>query len=346
MTVYEADPLRDPRWNDFLAHAQGASIFHTPEWLRALEESYGYTPVVYTTSAPGQAMENGVVFCRVNSVLTGRRLVSLPFSDHCEPLVRSEEELSAILSHVTRQAAGENIRYIEVRPLQERREMATGFAPHKTYQFHVVDLRKGPDRLFRGLHKNSFQRKVQRAAREGLTCQSGTSATLIEQFYELFVMTRRRHGLPPPPIAWIHSLVRHLGNAVQIRVVFRGELAVAGMLTLVHNDTIVYKYGGSDLRYAHLGGMPLAFWTMMREASTQGLSWLDLGRCESDNPGLIRYKDRLGSIRFPMTYWRAPESSGHLPESLPYSEVARRICSAAPDAVRVLAGRILYRHFG
>lgn len=346
IAVYEVDPLLDPRWSAFLARADRASIFHTPEWLRALQETYGYSPVVFTTSAPGEVLRNGIVFCRVSSVLTGRRLVSLPFSDHCDPLVNSQEELTAILSHAAGQAGSESIRYVEVRPLHEDLASVDEFAPHQIYQFHAVDLRVGADRLFQGLHRNSFQRKIQRAAREELTYESAATPAFVEAFYRLFVMTRRRHGLPPPPIAWIYSLIRHLGDAVQVHLVFRGQLPVAGMLTLVYKNTIMYKYGGSDLRYAHLGGMPLAFWTVMRTASSRGLEWFDLGRCDADNPGLIKYKDRLGSVRFPITYWRAPNASSSLPESLNHSTAAKRICSLAPDRIRIFAGKILYRHFG
>ena len=42
-------------------------------------------------SPPDEPLENGFLFCRVESWLTGRRLVSLPFSDHCEPLCKGKK---------------------------------------------------------------------------------------------------------------------------------------------------------------------------------------------------------------------------------------------------------------
>jgi hypothetical protein len=38
-----------------------ASVFHTIAWLEALRQTYGYQPVVYTTSAPGNGLRNGIV---------------------------------------------------------------------------------------------------------------------------------------------------------------------------------------------------------------------------------------------------------------------------------------------
>src|SRR5216110_3070476 len=88
--AYTLDPLLDPRWPEFLERHASASIFHSRGWLEALRRTYGYEPIAYTTSPPTVDLANGLVFCRIDSWLTGRRLVSLPFSDHTEPLVDSE----------------------------------------------------------------------------------------------------------------------------------------------------------------------------------------------------------------------------------------------------------------
>src|SRR5271166_5866777 len=83
--VHRFDPLTDPRWDSFLQKHPRASLFHSLPWLRALNLTYGYPVNGYTTSLPDSRLENALVACRVESWLTGRRLVSLPFSDHCEP---------------------------------------------------------------------------------------------------------------------------------------------------------------------------------------------------------------------------------------------------------------------
>src|ERR1700676_4757136 len=80
MSVYEIDPLSDHRWHELLQQHPRASVFHSCAWLDALKQTYEYEPVAYTTTAPGAPLKNGWVFCRIRSWLTGRRLVSLPFS--------------------------------------------------------------------------------------------------------------------------------------------------------------------------------------------------------------------------------------------------------------------------
>src|SRR5262245_13853039 len=117
MAVYLINPLNDPRWPAFLETHADASMFHTPQWLNALSRTYGYVSVVYTTSPPGQELTNGIPFCRITSYLTGRRLVSLPFSDHCQPLVNSPAELVELLSAVKEDTRKDGCRFLEIRPL-------------------------------------------------------------------------------------------------------------------------------------------------------------------------------------------------------------------------------------
>ena len=115
--VYEIDPICDPRWEALVQTSSRAAVFHSTNWLRALRAVYGYEPVVMTTCPPGGRLTNGLVFCRVKSWLTGRRLVSLPFSDHCEPLVNGQDEFDGILTQMKWQVEAGQWKYLEIRPL-------------------------------------------------------------------------------------------------------------------------------------------------------------------------------------------------------------------------------------
>jgi len=123
---------------------------------------------------PDEPLENGIVFCAVRSWITGQRLVSLPFSDHCEPLTSSPAEHVEILAHVCGQVGPAPFKYVEIRPLSvaDAEELAAvHLAQSKQLCLHVLSLDPSAEELFRGLHKNCIQRKVRRAEKEGLGCQ-------------------------------------------------------------------------------------------------------------------------------------------------------------------------------
>src|SRR5689334_10594977 len=130
--LYPIDPLIDTRWSALVKRHPRASVFHTTGWLEALHQTYGYTPLAYTSSPPGSDLQNGVVFCRVDSWLTGRRLVSLPFSDHCEPLLRGDDDVESLRRSLGQIRERDRARYIEFRPQTDSRS-SIGQPPYRTY---------------------------------------------------------------------------------------------------------------------------------------------------------------------------------------------------------------------
>jgi hypothetical protein len=345
MGVYEIDPLRDPRWPEFLLASPRASVFHTRGWLEALRCTYGYEPVVYTTSSPASPLANGWAFCRIRSWLTGNRAVSLPFSDHCDPLVDNWEHFIEISEALRREREERGWDYIELRPIVSEPALE-GFEGSETFFLHKLDLRPHGAEIFRSFHKSSTQRKIKRAEREGLVCESGVSERLLGQFYKLLVLTRRRHYLPPQPRTWFLNLVRCMGDQLSIWVASSSGIPVASILTLQLKNTLVYKYGGADQRFFNLGGMQMLFWRVIEQASRQRLSEFDLGRSDQQDHGLILFKDRLGANRSPISYFRNPPVSRRSLLRHGSTRIGKRVVSCVPARLLAAGGGLLYKHFG
>jgi hypothetical protein len=326
-----------------------SSIFHTPAWLEALHRTYGYEPVVYTTSAPGTAVTNGVVVCRVKSWLTGRRLVSVPFADCCEPIADSGEDQEILLQAVNAAGTAVEWRYAELRLRTDgpahRAARTMPWHESSSYDFHELDLRPSLEQLYKAAHRSTIQRKIERAEREGLSQRLGRSEALIEAFYRLLVLTRRRHGIPPQPIQWFRNLVEACGTNVTIRVAYQKDRPVASILTLRHRDTLVYKYGCSDNRFHNLGTMPWLFWLAIRDAKSEALVKLDLGRSDWNNTGLRTFKQRWGAASSGLSYVR-PGIKGNNRKSglLHRLHCPAPVMYCVPDWALQAAGKFLYRH--
>ncbi len=342
--ISKIDPLRDPRWNDLVERHPKASVFHSVEWLRALHQAYRYEPVAMCISGSDGRLNGGLVFCQIKSWLTGARLVSLPFSDYCEPLIETPEELRAILQQLKTVVKEGNWDYLEVRPTLPQVTEDIGFQPTSTYLLHALDLSRDSNVIFRSLHKDCVQRKIRRAERESLEYQSGNSEELLLKFYRLLVITRRRHGLPPQPRSWFHHLSQSFGNKLQFRIASHKGQPVAAILTLKHGKTITYKYGSSDGQWNKLGGTALLFWRTIEEAKAEGLTQFELGRSDPNNQGLIDFKDHWGTQRSSLSYWRySLRARQHRPAG---NTLPRNLVEFAPDWALRLIGELLYRHIG
>ena len=287
--VYSFDPLTDSRWESFVQADPRSSIFHTRNWLAALHAAYNYEPLVYTSAAPGKPLRDAVVFCRVNSWLTGQRLVSLPFSDHCEPLVESPGQLQTLLQPAQQELRERKIKYIDVRPLSLSFSEGLPNACGDSHYLHHLDLRPPQEVLYKKLHNDSIRRKIQRAEREKLVLDVGSSEKLLEEFYDLHVITRQRQEVPPHPKFWFRKVLASLGNSATIRIARKDGKAVAALFTLAHKQKMVYKYGCSDHHSHNLGGMQFLFWQLICESKERRFVELDFGRSEMNNAGLVTF---------------------------------------------------------
>jgi hypothetical protein len=92
--------------------------------------------------------------------------------------------------------------------------------------------------------------------------------------------------------------------------------------------------------------MPMLFWKAIQEAKQAGIEELDLGRSESDNAGLIAFKEHWSAERISLTYWRHLETSkSTLPDGWKV-RYAKPLFARLPDSVLTLTGKALYRHIG
>jgi hypothetical protein len=346
MTVYKIDPIKDLRWTEFLRTHPDASVFHTSGWLEALKRTYGYEPVVFTTSPPEAELENGIPFCRISTWFTGRRLVSLPFSDHCAPLVRNSAQLTCLLNSLELELENGNWNYIEIRANDLHVTSLASFEKTKSFSFHKLDLGPNSDELFGGFHKDCIQRKIHRAEREGLTCEEGREDLQLRKFYHLLLLTRRRHGLAPQPFRWFQNLIACLGDSVKIRVASKNGRPVASILTLRYKQTLVYKYGCSDDRFNNLGGTQLLIWKAIQEAKNDQLHEFDMGRSDDNQPGLIAFKDRWGAARSTMFYLRYPLPRPQIIGATLPGNLAKYVLAHAPDSLLAATGSMLYKYMG
>jgi hypothetical protein len=346
MDIYTIDPMLDSRWDNLVAFHPRASVFHHKGWLKALAKTYGYRPVVLTSAPPGTELSNGIVFCEVRSWITGNRLISMPFADHCDPLRKESEDLFDLNEWLRAECDAHKWQYIELRPRSPEIHPDCSLVPSRSFWLHTLDLTSSIEQMFCNLHKNCIQRRIRHAERESLYYERGCSEELLNGFYRLLLITRRRHHLLPQPLAWFKNLVAFMSPNAEIRLASKGGIPIAAIMTLGCGRTVVYKYGCSDERFHQCGAMPFLFWKLIEESKTVGAEEIDFGRTELDNDGLVEFKDRLGTRRSRITYLRFPENARVKDVVASYQPALGGLFSVLPDAVSSRAGRLVYRHIG
>lgn len=336
------DPLRHPGWDSLLAeHARG-SIFHGSAWARVLQETYGHRPF-YLAQFEGKRLTGLLPVMEVSSPLTGRRGVSLPFTDYCYA-VDSEECAAATLYRAAMSCGWRrDWKFLECRGLDAAWEKSS---PSLAFYSHSIDLRAGPDCLFKNL-ESSVRRGVRKAQASGLQVQFETGMDAMRTFYRLHGGTRRRHGLPPQPWRFFENIQQRLIETGQgFIAIARAEkkpLAAAVFFWLGRNG--YYKFGASDYAFQHLRPNNLMMWSAMQYCAERGLHLLNLGRTSLSHDGLRRFKLGLGSKEEKVQYGKYDFASKQF-----VTDVDRvkgwfnPIFAMLPMPVLRLAGKILYPH--
>lgn len=343
------DPLRDPRWSEFVEWHPNASVFHSTGWLQALRRTYGYEPLVVTTAAKDEPLRNGLVFCRVRSFATGSRLVSLPFSDHCDPLVDDPHDMQSLIAFLKAEVKHGRYRYLELRPLSSWNASILQEMPltmEGARYSHKLDLSPTLDELYQTFHRKSVRHMIKKAEQAHLHYEEGRSEELLSKFYKLVLMTRRRHQLPPQSTAWFRNLMDCLGANLKVRLVSKDKQPIAGAITAHFRDTGVYKYGCSDAQHHKLGGTVLLIWHAIQDAKAAGARFFDFGRSDHDNKGLVTFKDHWGATRSTLPYFRfAPKVNKDSHADLKMW-IVRKSCAYLPDPLFKALGSVLYEHVG
>lgn len=322
LTIGEVNPLASPDWDSVVATLPGATFFHGRAWAAVLHAAYGFAPR-YLIARPlgdvtprsrllptGIPLEDATTWSHflgvlplveVRSWLTGRRGVSLPFTDACAPIATSEEISHRLFRAALERSRSSRWRYCEIRGGRE----TIGAPASLTFYGHTIDLRPGLHELWARL-PSAVCRAVRKAEANGVKVEFTTSPDAAQAFYGLLCRTRRRHGLPPPPRRFFDAVHRHAIDAGSGTIVLAryNNQPVAGAVYFNFGRTALYKFGASNERFLHLRPNNLVMARAIEHYAQLGFETLDLGRTSMTNDGLRQFKRHWNAQEHVIEYVR------------------------------------------
>ena len=345
VTTHTIDPAL---WDDFVRRHPLATIYHHRLWQDVILKTYGYQPLYHILLEDSAIFKAAVSSVFVKSRLTGNRIVSYPFSDTCDPLVRNSAELGLLLDAMEESRAKVGAQFVEFRFAKAHRFMNNQrWCPE--YSTHLLDLDREPAALFRTFHKSCIQRAIKKARQEGLDIVTGKTEEDLRTFYRLNLMTHKRHGVPIQPYRFFRNLWNTLSpsNMLTLLLGRYHDKVVAGIILLWFKDIAYYKFGASDEKFLRSRVNQLLMWKAIRMAQQRGCRTFDFGRANCTNQGLARYKTRWGTRNMSLHYLNVPNvrKSGVLMESSSRHTILKKIITRMPVLVNRMSGQLLYKHF-
>jgi hypothetical protein len=341
-SVRRIDPLEEANWDARLKTCPAATFFHGTAWARVLQSTYGYTPAYFTMSESG-CLRSLLPIMEVTSWLTGRRGVSLPFTDDCEPLWSDAALFRDLFRMAVEYGVAHGWKYLECRG----GKLLFAEAPVSTaFHGHRLTLVSNVDALFAGV-ESAVRRAIRKAERSGVSVEVSRDLDAVRVFYGLHCRTRRKHGQPPQPFRFFRSIHDHVLSQDQGFVVLARyrQVPVAAAVFFHLGKKAIYKYGASDETFQDVRANDLVMWEAIRWYAQNGYEQLHFGRTSLANEGLRRFKLGWGAEEHRIEYVRYDmRTDGFVTADDGASGWHTRVFQMLPSVCGRLAGAALYKH--
>jgi hypothetical protein len=346
------DPITDPRWDKFVENHPFGWICHLSGWKQVLEKSFPHMKGHYLALVDNaNKIQGGLPLFEIRSWLTGKRLVSIPFTTLCDPLVSSTGDTETLLEAAKKLSKDLETSYIEIRTTNSNLFMKNSqFTGSYNFKNHYLELNPEIEQLWKSLHRKAVRQEINRANKNKLSMKIGESESDLIKFYELYIKTRRRLGLPPHPYEFLKSLLDIFGPTKKVILYlakFQNQI-IAGHIVFRFNGRVSAEFEGWDKRFHKVSPNHFLFWEEIKAAHKEGFKIYDFGRTSAGNTGLMAFKGHWGTrvIDLPIfCYPREVWSGDGRENSLAY-KIVSHVCRFAPKSGLKLVGNFCYKHLG
>ena len=344
MTFKILNPLEIPNWDDLVLATGKASFFHSAAWARVLYESYGYKPVYFSSFENGKLTALMPVM-EVNSWLTGKRGVSLPFTDQVSVIAPDRAFFEKLVKRVTYYGEEAGWKYIEWRDGNLFPEEVNASESHYT---HELNLLKTEKELFSGL-RDSTRRNIKKAIKGSVSVEISQTLDAIKAFYRLNCITRKRHGLPPQPFSFFDKVFEHViskDRGIVVSGLNSGKV-IASAVFFHFGKNAIYKYGASNFAHQELRANNLVMWEAIKWLGERGFKAFSFGRTEPENGGLLQFKRGWGAQETQIKYFRyGMKTKCFRTGQANTGGLMNKAFAHTPITFLEFLGGMLYRHMG
>jgi CelD/BcsL family acetyltransferase involved in cellulose biosynthesis len=346
MPIDCVDPTENLAWQKFVEQTV-STVFHSPEWLRVLKQTYGFNIHAHLLRNENGETRAGLPFCTIEDMMDPR-IVSLPFTDFCDPLVENVDDWRCLIDGILNSGHRMSLRCLHNDlPLGDGRFTLTNRA-----KWHIIDLQADEATLWQRL-RGSARRAIKKAQQNDIVVQAAQSKEGLRAFFELHLRVRKyKYGLLAQPYRffeniWDQFIAQGKGT---LMLASCQEEVIGGVMFLEWQNTLYYKFNASNPAMTVLRPNDLIVWEGMRYGQFRGLHYLDFGLSDWDQEGLLQYKRKFATAEKTISLLAyAPEGSPSAKEKQIRQLLPKLtdlfVAETVPDSITEKAGEALYQFF-
>jgi hypothetical protein len=344
----------DEHWDSYVTQHPDGWLTHTADWKKVIEKSFGHIKgyCFCLVDKNYNDIIAGIPAFIVDSYISGKRLVSIPFATICDPLADNNAHIDLLVNALIEAKEQMHCKSIEVRSSCNNKIIKTNSLYQRSFFIqHFLRLDDSLENIFNKFHRTCTRQRINRANKSHLKLKKGYSEYDLKIFYKLYTNARKRLALPPMPFSFIKNLLNtffHKGY-VDLFLALKDSEAIAGLLVFKYKKRFSIEFAASNEKYWSISPNHFLFWEAIKIAHAEGYEVVDFGRTASNNKSLMDFKGRWGTQTTIMQEYFYPanvKSDLNKADRSLKKKALQYICKNAPAALLPTIGKICYRHLG
>jgi FemAB-related protein (PEP-CTERM system-associated) len=277
------------------AHPDGTP-FHLTAWSRAVAKGCGQK-AHYLIAQDGEGAIVGILpLTEVRSKLFGAALVSSGFAVGGGILCLFDAAARQLTNAAIDLAGTQRCPTVELRG--GKLPSADWHLDDTTYLGFSRELAKDDDAELLAIPRKQ-RAEVRKALGFDLTVETGNSKQNRDDHFAVYATSVRNLGTPVFPKALFDAMLEEYGDDADILTIRHNGTAIASVLSLYHNGTVMPYWGGGTAAARTWRANDLMYFALMRHARERGCTRFDFGRSKAGT-GPASFKRNWGFEGVPL----------------------------------------------
>jgi len=269
-------------WNMFVKE-NNLTIFHTIEWKKIIEETFGFNPIYYIIKDKNEIV--GIAPAFVCRNFLKKMLVSMPFFEYGGPFIKEDykKAYEDVFNKYKDLVENGEVDYVKIRSLPFDADYGDiGFNKElEAYDFYIDIEGKKFDDVWNSFTNDSGVRTaVNKSKKKEIKVKTKNNPKVI---YNMILKKDARLGSPSFSKRFYTNIDKYLGDKTNYATSYLEGKPIASMIALQFGDELLLHQMGSDPKYFKKSSTDILFIEQIKYAIENGLKKVDFGRSKPDS---------------------------------------------------------------
>ncbi|MBT4446752.1 peptidoglycan bridge formation glycyltransferase FemA/FemB family protein [archaeon] len=356
MNIKILEPSEYDDYSKFISQNSSAQFEHSLTWAKILQDNFKHKPINFIAKDDAGIIQACIVLFECQGFFGPKNLISSPYSIFTNILANNSESKTELIKKAIDHCKDQELGFLQIRSQHQDQIFNSVNLIEKKNVFNMsLKLDSDINITWKKLPKSSIRWGIKKAEKSKISFSKGVAPMHLDQFYNLFLSTRKHRGVPAYPKKYFQDIINGFGNNssfdyqesskakdhsdVKIYITYHNEDPIAAIFLIYYNSEMRYFAAGATYNRELLSMQPyhLIMWEAIKDATEQGYKVFNLGGAttSTNNGGLLTFKKRWSDTIEEIPYYYYLNNTKKIPntEESGFIKIATKIWKILPSPI-------------